>query len=94
MSVECVDRRNNFAARKIFLPDWWLGNYSIGLLRADNLGLCSRQQRDIRLSVLHDRSVTAVLIAAGGSRRWLVEDATVAAYLRLHAFYFYDTVRR
>jgi hypothetical protein len=36
MSVECVDRRNNFAARKIFLPEWWLGNYSIGLLRADN----------------------------------------------------------
>ena len=36
MSVECADRRNNFAARKIFLPDWWLGNYSIGLLRADN----------------------------------------------------------
>jgi len=36
MSVECVDRRNNFAARKILLPDWWLGNYSIGLLRADN----------------------------------------------------------
>jgi len=31
-----VDRRNNFAARKIWLPDWWLGNYSVGLLRADN----------------------------------------------------------
>jgi hypothetical protein len=53
--------------------------------------VCARDnKRNIGLSVLHDRSAMAGLIAADRSRRWLVQGAMLAAYLRLRAFYFYD----
>jgi hypothetical protein len=83
MSVMRVDRGIHFAASKNkgLLARLWLGNYSTTLLQLDirfwarDNAQRSIKQRNVRLSALHDKHVTTVLIAAVCSGTFLLHSA-------------------